>query len=103
MFIHLNHNDVDIARSVIWMGRLLPLAWLLCGLYEKRVYHYQLMTMFVLLFFTEGVMRVWSETGASQLFAMFEIACSVVLFVSSIAYVRCVIGPRKRKVKTAEH
>lgn len=102
MFIYLSHRPVDTVRTVIWMGRLLPLLWLLFRLYEKRVYHYQIMTMFVLLFFTEGVMRAWSETGVSQLFALLEIVCSVVLFISSLAYVRSVIGPRKRKVKAAE-
>ena len=44
--------------------------------------------MRVLAYFSEGVMRAWSERGLSQALALGEIALSVVFFFAAIYYAR---------------
>ena len=65
-----------------------PLAIPLFGILLGRRYTYQWSSMFVLAYFTEGVVRAWSERGASQLLAGAEIALSVIFFVAVVAYAR---------------
>ncbi len=45
--------------------------------------------MFVLAYFAEGVMRAWSERGASQMLAFAEIALSLIFFAAAVGYARC--------------
>ncbi len=61
---------------------LLPLR----GILQGRRYTYQWASMFILIFFTEGVVRAWSDTGLSQKLAVVELALSVVFFAASVAY-----------------
>lgn len=63
---------------------LLPLFGILRG----RHYTYQWSGMFILLFFTEGVMRGWAEHGLAQRLAWLEIALSVVFFASVLGFLR---------------
>ncbi|MBM5572782.1 DUF2069 domain-containing protein [Deefgea chitinilytica] len=63
---------------------MLPLRGLLYG----RRYTYQWYTMFVLLFFMEGVMRAWSDKGVSQLLAGVQVALTVISFVSATLYAK---------------
>ena len=65
-----------------------PLAIPLFGILLGRRYTYQWSSMFVLAYFTEGVVRAWSERGLSQLLAGAEIALSVIFFVAVVAYAR---------------
>ncbi|MEO8145136.1 MAG: DUF2069 domain-containing protein [Betaproteobacteria bacterium] len=65
-----------------------PLGIPLFGILLGRRYTYQWSSMFVLAYFTEGVVRAWSEAGVSQLLAGVEIALSVVLFAAAVAYSR---------------
>jgi uncharacterized membrane protein len=65
-----------------------PLAIPLFGILLGRRYTYQWSSMFVLAYFTEGVVRAWSERGVSQLLAGAEIALSVIFFVAVVAYAR---------------
>ena len=44
--------------------------------------------MFILAYFTEGVVRSWSEQGDSQLLASAEILLSAVFFAAVVAYSR---------------
>jgi len=44
--------------------------------------------MFILLYFTEGVMRGWADTGLSRQLALAETALSVVYFTAVVAYSR---------------
>jgi uncharacterized membrane protein len=48
--------------------------------------------MFILLYFTEGVMRAWSERGMSQALAGAEIALSLAFFASVVAFARLTAG-----------
>lgn len=63
---------------------LLPLFGILRG---KR-YTYQWASMFILLYFTEGVVRAWSDVGLSAQLAYIEIVLTIVFFVCAIFYAR---------------
>jgi uncharacterized membrane protein len=61
---------------------MLPLRGLLHG----RRYTFQWYTMFILLFFMEGVMRAWGDKGLSQMLAGVQVALTVISFVSATLY-----------------
>jgi uncharacterized membrane protein len=63
---------------------LLPLFGILRG----RRYTYQWSAMFILLFFTEGVMRGWADQGLAQRLAWAEIALSLLFFASVLGFIR---------------
>ena len=65
-----------------------PLTIPLLGILLGKRYTYQWSSMFVLAYFTEGVVRAWSERGTSQLLAATEIALSVAFFAIVVAYSR---------------
>jgi len=65
-----------------------PLALPLTGVLAGRRYTYQWSSMLILAYLAEGVVRAWSERGASQWLAAAEIALSLVFFASVVAYAR---------------
>ena len=65
-----------------------PLTIPLLGILLGKRYTYQWSSMFVLAYFTEGVMRAWGERGTSQLLAGAEVLLSVLFFISVVAYSR---------------
>jgi uncharacterized membrane protein len=72
-----------------WMAlKALPLLAALPGVLRGRVYTHQWALLLVLAYFTEGVVRAWSDTGAAARLAGVEIALSVAFFTSAIGYVR---------------
>ncbi len=75
--------------------KALPLALALGGILAGRRYTYQWSSMLALAYFGEGVVRAWSERGASQLLAGGEIALSLALFASAVAFARRT-RPRKQ-------
>lgn len=68
--------------------KTLPLLLPLMGILKGRRYTYQWASMLVLAYFSEGVMRAWSETGVSAQLALAEIVLSVVFFSATIYYAR---------------
>lgn len=70
------------------MLKAVPLLFPLFGILRGRVYTYQWSSMFILLFFIEGVMRAWSDHGLSQRLAGVEILLTLLFFVSVLGYVR---------------
>jgi uncharacterized membrane protein len=68
--------------------KCVPLLAPLFGILHGRRYTYQWASMLILLYFTEGVVRATSETGASQWLAVGEVALSLVFFGAAIGYVR---------------
>ncbi|MFW5432251.1 MAG: DUF2069 domain-containing protein [Methylophilaceae bacterium] len=70
------------------MLKTLPLLLPLFGILKGKRYTYQWASMLILLYFTEGVVRAWSDQGLSAKFAMMEIALSVAFFVCTIFYAR---------------
>jgi uncharacterized membrane protein len=68
--------------------KTLPLLLPLMGILKGRRYTYQWAPMLVLAYFSEGVVRAWSEKGLSAWLAGAEIALSVVFFFAAISYAR---------------
>lgn len=72
-----------------WMTlKVLPLMIPLFGILRGKIYTYQYSSMLVWLYFTEGVVRAWSDHGLSQQLAGLEVALSLVFFLSCIFFVR---------------
>ena len=72
-----------------WMViKVLPLFAPLAGTLKKNVYTLQWASMFILLYFTEGVVRAWSEHGMSQLLASLEVLFSTTFFICAIFFLR---------------
>ena len=68
--------------------KVLPLTLPLAGLLKNRMYTYRWMSLVVWLYFTEGVVRAWSDTGLSATLAGIEIALCLLLFVAVTLHVR---------------
>jgi uncharacterized membrane protein len=68
--------------------KAIPLLLPLFGLLRGRRYTYQWAWTFGLAYFTEGVVRGWSDRGLSQQLAFAEVALSLLLFVATVLYAR---------------
>lgn len=73
--------------------KAVPLLLPLFGILHGRRYTYQWACMFILLYFTEGVVRAWTEHGASAILAMMEIALSTLFFLVAVLYARLTRTP----------
>ena len=79
-----------------WLAlKALLLAWPLPGVLRRNRYTMQWASMFILLFFTEGIVRATSDAGLSRSLAWGEVTLSVVFFFATIFYLR----PFKRAAK----
>ena len=74
-----SEGSLMVIKSVIL---LIPLS----GILKKNRYTYQWASMFILLFFIEGVVRFYSESGISQSMALYQIILSLVFFISTISF-----------------
>ena len=69
--------------------KVLPLAIPLAGLLKNRMYTYRWVSLMVWLYFTEGVVRAWSDTdGTSRALAGIEVLLCLVLFAACAWHVR---------------
>ena len=68
--------------------KAVPLLLPLFGILKGRRYTYQWACMFILLYFTEGVVRGWADKGLSQKLAWLEILLTLVFFASTVLYAR---------------
>lgn len=68
--------------------KTLPLLLPLMGILKGRRYTYQWAPMLILAYFTEGVVRAWSDTGLSAWLAGGEVVLSVAFFFATICYAR---------------
>ena len=68
-----------VVKSVVL---LIPLT----GILKKNRYTYQWSSMFILLFFIEGIVRFYSETGVSQSMALCQIILSTIFFTSTMFF-----------------
>lgn len=68
--------------------KAVPLLAPLFGILRGKRYTYQWSSMLVLLYFTEGIVRAWSDKGLSAQLALAEIALAVVFFGAALAYAR---------------
>jgi uncharacterized membrane protein len=68
--------------------KALPLSLPLAGIFSGKRYTYQWSSMLILAYFTEGVMRGWSEAGLSRSLALAEVVLSLVFFAAAVSYAR---------------
>ena len=68
--------------------KTLPLLLPLFGILKGKRYTYQWAGMLILFYFTEGVVRAWSDNGLSAKLATIEIILSVIFFFCAIFYAR---------------
>eukprot|EP01034_Spumella_vulgaris_P023759 gene23759-30017_t len=80
-----------------WMAlKAAPLLFPLAGIIKRDVYTLQWTSMVILLYFTEGVVRGWSDIGTlSAWLGWGEAAIVTVYFICAIMYVR----PYKKAAK----
>lgn len=73
-----------------WLAlKVLPLAIPLAGLLKNRMYTYRWVSLLVWLYFTEGVVRAWSDTVATgRVLALVEVVLCLVLFAACAWHVR---------------
>eukprot|EP01036_Dinobryon_divergens_P045079 gene45079-60184_t len=77
--------------------KVLPLCLPLAGLLKNRMYTYRWVSLVIWLYFTEGVVRGWSDKPPSQWLAWVEVALCLVLFTACTLHVRL----RQRNAKAA--
>ena len=74
--------------------KVLPLCIPLAGLLKRKLYTYRWVSLFVWLYFVEGVVRAWPYQRVTSELALIEIALCVGLFTACALHVRL----RLRKV-----
>lgn len=78
-----------------WMMlKVVPLLAAVFGVLKGRRYTYQWLSMLILLYFTEGVMRAWDD-GLSGSLALIEALLSAALFVCVVLYARATAPSRQ--------
>ena len=68
--------------------KIIPLAFAVQGFATDRLYTYKWMSLVVWLYFTEGVVRGWSDKGLSSQLAWGEAVLCVLLFVTLVIRIR---------------
>lgn len=83
--------------SAAWIAvKIAPLCLALTGLLRHRMYTYRWLSLLVWLYFTEGVVRAWSDPAPSRWFAWVEIVLCLLLFTACALHVRTRLGWRKK-------
>jgi uncharacterized membrane protein len=81
-----------------WLAlKALPLAIPLAGLLKHRMYTYRWVSLVVWLYFTEGVVRAWSDKPPGNWLALIEVVLCLLLFTACALHVRL----RQRAAKAA--
>lgn len=84
--------------------KVLPLLLPLPGVLRGNVYTLQWASMLVLLYFMEGVTRVWSDPNSvSVMMAGIEIVLSLIFYVCAMFYLWPSKKAAKRRKKEQEH
>ncbi len=68
--------------------KVLPLCVPLAGLLKSRMYTYRWLALMVWLYFTEGIVRAWSDKAPGNLLALLEVLLCLVLFVACTFHIR---------------
>ena len=68
--------------------KVLPLVLPLAGVLKNRMYTYRWLSLFVWVYFTEGVVRAWGDAPPGNYLAMIEIGLCLLLFVACALHVR---------------
>ncbi|CAG0959231.1 hypothetical protein MTYP_00631 [Methylophilaceae bacterium] len=68
--------------------KAVPLLLPLFGILRGKRYTYQWASMFILIYFTEGAVRAWSDTGISARLALIEVLLTLIFFTCAIFYAK---------------
>ena len=72
-----------------WLAlKVLPLCIPLAGLLKNRMYTYRWVSLMVWLYFTEGVVRAYSDRSPGNLLALLEVLLCLSLFAACVLHVR---------------
>lgn len=72
-----------------WLAlKALPLCFPLAGLLKNRMYTYRWVSLMVWLYFTEGVVRAYSDRAPSNYLAMVEVFLCLTLFIACAMHVK---------------
>jgi len=73
-----------------WLAlKVLPLVVPLAGLMKNRMYTYRWVSLMIWLYFTEGVVRAWSDMSSTgRALAGIEVLLCLTLFVACAMHVR---------------
>lgn len=72
-----------------WLAlKVLPLCLPLAGLLKNRMYTYRWVSLLVWLYFTEGVVRAWSDKAPGNYLGLLETTLCLLLFVACALHVR---------------
>ncbi|MDL9998711.1 DUF2069 domain-containing protein [Variovorax sp. J22P240] len=73
-----------------WLAlKVLPLVVPLAGLLKNRMYTYRWVSLMIWLYFTEGVVRAWSDKNhVSQVLALVQVVLCLALFIACAWHVR---------------
>ena len=78
-----------------WLAlKALPLCLPLAGLLKNRMYTYRWVSLLVWLYFTEGVVRAYSDRPPSSYLAMVEVLLCLALFTACALHVRLRLANR---------
>ena len=72
--------------------KVLPLCIPLAGILKNRMYTYRWVSLMVWIYFTEGVVRAWSDRPPGNFLAMIEVALCLLLFIACALHVRFRLG-----------
>ena len=85
-----------------WLAlKALPLALPLAGLLKRRMYTYRWVSLLVWLYFTEGVVRAWSDPAPGNWLAGTEILLCLLLFTACALHVRLRLAAAKASTQPA--
>ena len=68
--------------------KVIPLLLPVAGILKGRRYTYQWSSMLILLYFIEGVVRTFSNTGLASALARVETGLALVFFLSAMFYAK---------------
>lgn len=68
--------------------KALPLCLPLAGLLKHRMYTYRWLSLVIWLYFTEGVVRAWSDPPPGNRLALIQIALCLGAFAACVLHVR---------------
>ncbi len=74
--------------GTLWAVKVLPLCVPLAGMLKNRMYTYRWVSLVIWLYFTEGVVRAYSDSGLSARLALLEVALCLLLFAACALHVR---------------
>ncbi|MDK4681195.1 DUF2069 domain-containing protein [Kingella negevensis] len=80
-------NPLHTGR-VLLLLKLLPLLLPLRGILSGKIYTYQYCSMLVMMYFIEGVMRLWDVQAVSRVCAAAEVLLSVIFFIGCLKYLQ---------------